>query len=240
MRPEEPAPNGGLQTVNIENLTPAQTKAINAGGTNNAVIGKSLEKRGIMAPRGDGGEKAFNYNLSAEFVAWENGLNESPHIVETVDADAEKEFADAMRKEEDETPTSENFELKMMDAADSDYRERFAEAVDADDVEAQKEILDNAAPLVLIKDEAHTYSGNGYAVTHQENGTLIVEGEPVRDPKETRYAHVSRWTDENLEVKYGILKQRLGRRTLLRSDRMQAERHCQAVENEMLARGLRP
>lgn len=230
--------------MNIENLTPAQTKAIEAGGTNNAVIGGSLVKRGVFE-KTEGG--IFKYMPAAEFLNWESSLNASPHIVEAIDAAEEKKFADAMQKEEDETPTSEDFELKMMAAANADAELALAEAVDADDVEAQKEILDNAAPLVLVSGQERKYSGGIWPVGPQGMTGDGIDAEHkkvfdiVRDPKETRYAHVSRWTDENLEVKYRILQQRLGRRTLLRADRMQAERHLQAVENELVhVRGIRP
>lgn len=219
----------------MSDYTPAQTKAIEAGGTNNVPVGNSLVKKGIFEDSG-------------------KGLHEFRFVpVGTMakEIEAEKEYAEAIEKEENETPTSEEWEIAQHNARErheeiealsdeymtcdaergdeiearlrelgafvpvlsktSDAEVRLAEAIDADDMEAAKQIIEEAAPAVV-----------------------------VRDPKETRYAHVDRWTDENLLTKYGILHRRLMRRTLLKADRMQAERHCQKVENELLSRGIRP
>lgn len=342
--------------MNTENLTPAQIKATENGGTNNAVIGNSLVKRGIMADTGKGLHE-YRFSITDEWIAYVTGETvetvrdfaaalesmdeeqkleaiiedaaEDAHYAETIgkeedsadkhageyeraqidrenEADriaeiealrAEFETADAARCEEiivrlaqlctvvypESTPQydtyaetlraelekfnkceapydydpepRENFapthaetkaygelkaekiitlsteyatasperrdviadELVTMGCARpivvsglSDAEMRFAEAVDTDDSEAQREILNAVVPEVA-----------------------------VRDPKETRYAEIERWTDDNLELKYGILRQRLGRRTLLKSDRQQAERQCQTVENELLRRNRR-
>jgi hypothetical protein len=47
--------------VNTENLSPAMTKAIEAGGTNNTVIGNALVKRGIFMEAGTGPEPSAGH-----------------------------------------------------------------------------------------------------------------------------------------------------------------------------------
>jgi hypothetical protein len=47
--------------VNVENLSPAMMKAIETGGTNNAVIGRALVKRGIFMEAGTGPEPSAGH-----------------------------------------------------------------------------------------------------------------------------------------------------------------------------------
>lgn len=311
--------------MNTENLTPAQIKATENGGTNNAVIGNSLVKRGIMADTGKGLHE-YRFSITDEWIAYVTGvtvedvqdfaaaldsMDEEQKIAAIIeDAAEDARYAEEIGKEEAEADKHageyeraqidreneadrlteiealrEEFEtadvnrceeiivrLAQLDTvvypegspeyadygtrlnaelvkfynneppydiepvkpggmptveseaasaelfgrncaekvALSDAEVRFAEAVDADDSDAQREILNAVVPEVI-----------------------------TRDPKETRYSQIERWTGDNLEVKYGILRQRLGRRTLLKSDRQQAERHCQIVENELLRRDMR-
>jgi hypothetical protein len=74
--------------MNLDNPTPAQTKAIEAGGTNNAVIGASLRKRGIMVDDAGYGNPAFKYVLSREYREF-----------------VEKRFVEAVAREEAEQDT---------------------------------------------------------------------------------------------------------------------------------------
>lgn len=244
--------------MNTENLTAASNTAIEAGGTNNTLMGRAMVKRGIMeqTTRPDA---AFKFVLTVEYIASITGetVETVQDVADALDSmDEERKFAEAMEREEAEQDTgayeahtiaqenagdrhmeiealSDEFLTCDAERADEitarlaelgaeppvlpmsahvpDAEIAFAEAVDADDTEAQREILNGAAPAVI-----------------------------TRDPNEKRYAQIGAWTDENLEVKYGILAQRLGRRTLMKADRMQTERHCQTVENELLARGIRP
>jgi hypothetical protein len=190
---------GGVQTVNVDNLTPAQTNAIMDRGTNNAVIGNSLVKRGVMTKTETGFPK--KYVLSEEFV-----------IQQISD---EKQYADAIAKEEDETPTSEEWEMKEWDRQQAEEREALAVSDEWDGVPPT-----DPADLPRVLDE-------------------MVPAVIVRDPKETRYAHVDRWTDDNLDVKRGILEGRLRRKTLMKSDRMQAERHLAVVRGEIEKRSAK-
>jgi hypothetical protein len=97
--------------MNLDKLTPAQTKAIEAGGTNNAVIGGSLRKRGIMILSGAAGPGAdMKYVLSPEFVfSAEKDAKTVLVGVGTLEGvaslDDEKRFAETMEREEAEQDT---------------------------------------------------------------------------------------------------------------------------------------
>lgn len=245
--------------IDTDGISAAGTKAIEAGGTNNHLVAKSLVKRGIFEAT-EGG--AFKYMPTAEFLNMQ-----------------EKAFADAMEAEENAQDDGSH-ERWAIEQENTRLRNEEIEALSDEYLTADVERCDEIAerlrelgaepPLVnenpdhpferytgkadtiaelvgtepikaqLIKTPPNADAALAVAVREDETKAREEILAPVRDPRETRYAHVERWTDDNLEIKYGILSHRLMRRTLRKADRMQAERQCQTVENELLRRGIRP
>lgn len=194
--------------INAENLTPAQTKAIEAGGTNNAVIGGSLVKRGIFEKNEENlnGGHSFKFRMTREYAKFESEMQKLDSMdLMAYDPTEEKRFAEAMQREEDSTPTSESWEIENMNRAERE----FAEAIEADDADAAAEILNETVPPVI-----------------------------VRDPHATRYEDIHKWTDARLDTQEEMLARRLTRRTLLGADRRLTESRLTRVRAEIAARGL--
>lgn len=258
--------------MDTQNLTPASVKAIENGGTNNAVIGRALVKRGVMVEQADVSRSIipFKFVLSAEYAA----------------AD-EAKYADAIEAEENEQDNGahEAWQIEQWNAED---RERTIEALrtefeDADD-ERREEIRNELARMgtvvypegspqhaeymtklrtALADPNAFAFLGDVPAAEAKLEETIVqtdaevrlaeaIDADDteaireilpavdviVRDPNEKRYAFVGSWTDENLFIKEEILSRRLNRKTLLRGDRMQAERNLRSVKAEIEKRGL--
>lgn len=228
--------------MNTENLSTAQTKAIEDGGTKNVLIGRSLVKRGIMVEQEDMSRAIipFRFVLSAEYTNAE-----------------EAKFADAMEAEENaaDDGSHEAWQIAQwqadanraeIEALSDEYM--LADADRGAEIEARLRELNASVPVlaetVITNPNLTPEQSFAVAVRNDDLDAAreILNGAApaVRDPRETRYAQIERWTDENLEVKYGILSRRIMRKTLLKADRMQAERQCQIVENELLRRGIKP
>ncbi len=254
--------------MNIDNITPAQTKAIENGGTNNAVIGGSLVKRGIMVAQADMSRAIipFKFVLSAEYAT----ATETAALIE--DAPADADFAAAMQKEEDATPTSEDFEIaqenrRIADEKDAEIERLRAEYDDADD-DRREEIriqlfhfgtvvypegsTEHAEYAAKLRAALAQWTGTEEAPAQSDADVKLAEAIDAddtqakveilaaidRDAAEKRFSKIERWTDENLDIKEHILRNRLARRTLRGSDRMQAIRHLDIVTQEMKSRGL--
>jgi hypothetical protein len=254
--------------VNTENLTPASVKAIEDGGTNNAVIGRALVKRGVMVEQADVTRSIipFKFVLSAEYVtstethfaetmtAEENaqGTSEAWQIAQWNEDEKNREIealreeaklADAERYEE---IGNRLFELgtTIVPAGSPEaeqYREKLSAAMkepgafdflDAIDLDAETDGAYTTDAEVRLAEAVDADDAEAIAEILPEVSVI------VRDPKEKRYAYVGSWTDENLLIKEEILRRRLARKTLLRGDREQAERHLRHVAGEIKARGL--
>jgi hypothetical protein len=257
--------------VNTENLTPASVKAIEDGGTNNAVIGRALVKRGVMVEQADVTRSIipFKFVLSAEYVT-----------------STETHFAETMTAEEDAQESAGTSEAWQIAQWNEDEKNREIGALrtefeDADD-DRREEIRVRLFELGTVvypegSPQHEQYAADLKAALADPNAFNFLDLEPavngpiietasdaeailadaidrddaeaiaeilpevnviVRDPKEKRYAYVGSWTDENLLIKEEILRRRLARKTLLRGDREQAERHLRHVAGEIKARGL--
>jgi len=239
--------------VNTENLSTASVKAIEAGGTNNVLIGRALVKRDVFEETENG---IFRFMPTAEY------LNSVMPAAPTADEiDAEKAYAEQIEREENaaDDGSHERWELAQAEKADRHMEiEALSDEFMTCDAERAEEITARLAELgaevPVLPMDAHTKQIVNPALTAEQSFAVAIRNDDldaareilgnaapaVRDPRETRYAQIERWTDDNLEVKYGILSRRIMRRTLLKADRMQAERQCQIVENELLRRGIKP
>lgn len=241
--------------MNTDNLTAAQRKAIDAGGTKNAVIGGSLVKRGIFE-KNDAADAPFPYRLTAEYMTFENA---KPVPAVQVIGREQRAETDEIRSLRDEFPGAsedrqEEIRIRLAQLGTvvypagtpeyDAYRENLRKAladpnafvgiVNADEVKTDAETILSTMETGSAPAPGFAFYEEDDAKAIEEIGSGDVPAAPVevRDPNAMRYADIEMWTDERLDMMEERVERRLKGKLFAR-ERSQSYSHLARIKAEI-------